>query len=219
MKTVTYYFDPISPYVHMAFHGLPAFLKRNQNVQIKYVPVLFAGLLNAHGQKGPAEIAAKRVNVMKEILRFGKILGIQMKLPPQHPYNPLTVLRILTSLGEGDECFKLANIFSKASWEEGLDISDANVVRSILMNNKYDADALLAKANDLAIKNKLKENTDKAINQNVFGVPSFVVDDEVFWGNDRLEHLELYLQGKLDIDRKLFQEMMNRPRGADRKQI
>ncbi len=217
-QKIIFYFDFISPYVYMAWKPFVALAERNK-VDIECVPVLFAGLLNASGQKGPAEIPAKREYVWTEMFRWGILHDTTVKGPPTHPFNPLPSLRICEAVEDPALKLKLGTALTKACWEEGKDISDLNVLKELADRSGLDGAKLLAKIQDPAIKQRIKQNTDDAIAKGVFGVPTFRVGQEIFWGHDRLDQLEKYLRGELNIDEKLFHEMLGRPRAVDRKQI
>lgn len=217
-QKIIFYFDFISPYVYMAWKPLVALAEQNK-ATLTLVPVLFAGLLNAGGQKGPAEIPAKREYVWKEMLRWSAIHGVPLKGPPTHPFNPLPSLRLCEAVEDPALKLKLGTALTKACWEEGKDISDLNVLKELADRAGLDGAKLLAAIQNPAVKERIKQNTDDAIAHGVFGVPTFRVGNEIFWGHDRLDQLEKYLQGELKIDERLFQEMLSRPRAIDRKII
>lgn len=215
-KTVHFYFDPISPYVYLAWTQLPRLLDQTQ-AQIKMVPVLFAGLLNAHGQKGPAEIPAKRTYTMHDVYRWSRYYGLEIKGPPGHPFNPLAALRMCLALTNEEEQNAFAGRIIEAPWADGLDISDGGTLKQIAAESKLDAGALWEAAHSAEVKEQLKKNTMEAIGQGVFGVPTFIVDKEMFWGNDRLIFLADYLKGAPPIDPKKAEAILGRARLADRK--
>lgn len=215
-KKLSFYFDFVSPYSFFAWEGLLDLAAR-LNLELEIIPVLFAGLLNAHGQLGPAEIPAKREYVFKDVMRLAAIRGISLQGPPTHPFNPLMALRLVQAVSAADAKKNLVGILLKTSWQEGLDISDKSVLRTVLTHLDLPAGELFAAIETDAIKNQIKENTARAIADKVFGVPSFVVEGELFWGHDRLPMLESWLKGEFRVDEKHLSEFMARPRAADRK--
>lgn len=218
MKQISFYFDFVSPYSFLAWDELLQIAARNQ-AELRIVPVLLAGLLNAHGQKGPAEIPAKRDYVFIDLLRWCHKRGETIQGPPAHPFNPLSALRLCEAVGDTNNRVRVADALFFACWRKGQDISDKTVLARLLDELGLDAKTLMAEIETSNIKERIKQNTNEAISLHVFGVPTFVVDNELFWGHDRLCHLEDYLKGGLDIDRNLAAEMLARPRGADRKEV
>lgn len=216
MKTLYFYFDTLSPYAYMAYKEL-APLVTEKNLDVKTIPVLFAGLLNAHGQKGPAEISAKRAYTWKDTLRWAKINNVTIKGPPTHPFNPLPALRLCETVTDEKTKFKLAGTLMITAWEKGLDVSSKSTLSMLSNELVLNGVDLVQKIDDPAIKEKIKKNTEDAIAHGIFGVPTFRIDEEIFWGHDRLHQALLYLEGKLNVDENLLQQMIDRPRGIDRK--
>ena len=103
-----------------------------------------------------------------------------------------------------------------AAWSEGRDITSDSVVYEIANSMRLNGKELLGKADNDEIKQRLRLQTESAIQAGVFGVPSFVVDGEIFWGNDRLHFLKAYLQGQLPTDKAKLEKILARPRAADR---
>ena len=218
MKQISFYFDFVSPYSFLAWGEVFQIAARNQ-AALRIVPVLLAGLLTAHGQKGPAEIPAKREFVFKDILRCCHRRGETIKGPPAHPFNPLSALRLCEAVCDMNDRVRLTEALFSECWRKGQDISDKTVLTRLLDELGLDTGTLMAEIGTFNIKERIRQNTDEAISRGVFGVPTFVVDNELFWGYDRLCHLEDYLNGNLEIDQKLASEILARPRGADRKEI
>lgn len=184
---VTFYFDPISPYAWLASKDLDRL--EADGVGVVCQPVLFAGLLNAHGQKGPAEIPAKRVYIFSDVVRIADRCGFPFQGPPTHPFNPLRALRMCIALEHLDERQKFAGALMQAAWEHGEDISDAEILNRIALDSGLAGRGLGAAAERPEVKAALLEATNAAIQKGIFGVPTFVLHDELFWGNDRFEML------------------------------
>jgi len=219
MKELKFFFDPISPYAYLGSQLLTKVVKKHKNVHVKPIPVLFAGLLNAHGQKGPAEIPAKREYVFLDCVRVGQINSIPFTMPPAHPFNPLLALRALTAVHDTSKQFVFAKTIMSTCWGKGLDITNKEVIYDCAISCGLNGEELLEAANSEIVKNKLKENTDEAIAAGVFGVPTVIVDNEMFWGCDRIEHVDQYLEGNINVDYSKFRKMINIPRGSDRKAV
>ena len=177
--SVDFYFDFVSPYSYIAFHRLGQ-LPRPPALK----PVLFAGLLNHWGQKGPAEIPAKRRWTYRWCTWWAKELGVPFRFPAEHPFNPLQHLRLALACGSRPEAVK--RIFESV-WMSGENATDPK---------RFDAlcRELGVAAEQLAVaKDQLRKNTEEAAARGVFGVPSFVIDGEVFWGADSIEFVKACL--------------------------
>jgi 2-hydroxychromene-2-carboxylate isomerase len=214
VSLVEFYFDPISPYSWLAArqcHRLDA-----AGVQLDFRPVLFAGLLAAHGNKGPAEMPAKRAYTMRDVLRQTARLGVPAKGPPSHPFNPLRALRMGIALDDAADRRRFGTALMDAAWEHGLDLTDDAVLARIARDCGLDGAALVARAGDADVKQRLVAATDAAIATGVFGVPTFRVDGELFWGADRIDAVLWRLQGHT-IDEALLVDVLARPASAARK--
>ena len=191
MKHITFYLDFISPYAYLAFEQLPEALKCI-SYSVDYRPVLFAGMLKHHGQLGPAEIAPKRDWTYRQVMWLADKLGVPMRMPASHPFNPLQLLRLALACGEhaGDTNRYVCDLIFKHVWSSGADMNDSAHFETLLTQLKPRHDT----QND-DVKNSLKTNTEAAISKGVFGVPAFEVDDKIFWGLDALPMLRDYVLG------------------------
>jgi len=181
MARVDWYFDFVSPYSYIALHRLAEL-----PAPVEYKPVLFAGLLNHWGQKGPAEIPAKRQWTYRWCTWWARELGIPFRLPAAHPFNPLQHLRLALACGSRPDAVK--RIFLSI-WMNGAHADDPGVLATLCRELGVDQ-ARLAEA---GIKNQLRRNTEEAVQRGVFGVPSFVVDGEVFWGADAIDFAKAFI--------------------------
>ncbi|MRG97142.1 2-hydroxychromene-2-carboxylate isomerase [Polyangium spumosum] len=218
MRVVRFYFDVISPYVWLAWTQVPA-IEARTGARFELEPVLFAGLLGAHGNKGPAEIAPKRVHMLHDVARWAMTLKRPYAGPPAHPFNPLKAQRMCAALEDAGERRRLAGALIVGTWEKGLDLMDDAVLRAIADDAGLDGAALLAATTEPAVKERLRANTERALAEGVFGVPSFLVDAELFWGSDRLVFVEAYLEGRLPVDKAEIEARLARPRAADRRNV
>lgn len=206
-----WYFDLISPFSYL---HLKQFSKLPAGLRIEYVPVLFAGLLKHWEHKGPAEIPAKRIYMYRQLTWLGQHLGIPFKMPPSHPFNPLPALRLLIASQPSREHVETA--FDMV-WKEGRDLMDSqNLAELGKRLGIKDVQAALA---DEAVKAKLKANTDAAIAKGVFGVPTFLMGEVMFWGQDSLEMMLDYLKDPGLFDTAEMRRIRDLPVGMARKEV
>jgi len=192
-SAIRFYFDYESPNAYIAWAQLPALAARHGAV-VEPIPVLYAGLLDAHGQLGPGEVPAKGVWMMKNLARKAALLGLELNPPAFLPFNPLLALRV-TLLAGNDQQSALIDALFRAVWVRGLHVSEPPVVERVLVELGLDGAHLVARAQDPEIKARLRRNTEAAVGRGVFGVPSMEIGDELFWGYDDFPFLELCLAG------------------------
>jgi 2-hydroxychromene-2-carboxylate isomerase len=209
-RSVTFYFDPISPYVWLCAASAIERIEA-AGAQVRMQPVLFAAMLNAHGNVGPAEIAAKRAYTFRDVMREAARGGLPFAGPPGHPFNPLLALRMCTALGDERERRRFALALLSACWESGDDISDEATLARIADECGVDGAALIAATRQPQVKQQLAMATEQAIAAGVFGVPTFRLDDELFWGGDRVEALLWRLEGEAIDEDKLSQFLAKAP--------
>ncbi|PUE34434.1 2-hydroxychromene-2-carboxylate isomerase [Limnohabitans sp. Jir72] len=190
MKTIYFYLDFISPYAWLAFDTLPQALEGISH-RVVFKPVVFGAMLKHHGQLGPAEIPAKRDWTYRQVQWQARSQGTPLQLPASHPFNSLALLRLATACdADGTPNRFVCDKIFRHVWCTGQEAADAERLAALNADLKPAGDA----ASD-TVKQQLKAHTDEAIALNLFGVPSLVVDGQVFWGNDALPMLRAYLQG------------------------
>lgn len=179
-------FDVISPFSYLGVKQLP---RLPANVDLTLVPVLFAGLLNHYGQVGNAEIESKRRFTYRFALWRARKMGVPMRIPPAHPFNPLHALRLVVAAGSTHRAAETALDFV---FQHGRDVTNPDVLADLA--RELGIDDARAALEDTRIKQQLRDNTDWAIAQGVFGVPTFVIDGELYWGHDAFEMVLDYLR-------------------------
>ncbi len=180
-----WYFDVISPFAHLALTRLNA-IRAQRPIALR--PIVFGGVLKAWGQLGPAEIAPKRVHTYRLATHKAQSMGVPFRFPPAHPFNPLAMLRLLTALNGNEAAVTTA---FRLVWGEGRDVNDPAVLREVAdAAGRLDALALIGEP---AVKDRLRQATEEAVAAGVFGVPSLVIDGEVFWGVDAMPMAQDYL--------------------------
>ena len=193
-RVIRFYFDYISPNAYLAWTQLPALAQRN-GCRVDPVPVLFAGLLEAHRQLGPAEVRPKMQWMWKNVARKAALIGTPLDAPAYHPFNPLLALRISSLPLPSEQKLKLIDAFFRAVWVRALHIADAAIVEQLASEAGLDGAALITQASQSECKALLRDQTDRAIAEGVFGVPTMAVGTELFWGSDDLPFLQRFLDG------------------------
>ncbi len=190
MKQIDFYFDFISPYAYLAFEKLPETLM-GLSYGVRYKPVLFAAMLQHHGQLGPAEIKPKRDWTYRQVMWQAHANGVDLQMPAAHPFNPLPLLRLALACSENGmpNRYVTETIFHHV-WRGGTEAADA---RRLLALAEQLAPKRDVNAED--VKAQLRANTEEAIARGLFGVPTVAVDGKLFWGFDALPMLRGYLHG------------------------
>lgn len=202
-KRIEFYFDFLSPYSYLAWTWV-----RDVVLPFDFYPVSVGSLIAFYETKGPAQIAPKRNYLFKDLLRFTKQNNIPFEIPQSLPFNSLYALRFSLKSSAGEEQKKIIDTIFRAGWEKGLDIGSDDSLKRILTENNLYSDELVEKMESKEARIDLKKNVEIAIGKNIFGVPSFVVDDEIFWGNDSIFYLKKYLQGEDPLDKKKYQKFI-----------
>jgi 2-hydroxychromene-2-carboxylate isomerase len=210
---VTFYFDPISPYAWLA--GLQLDRLEAAGLGIDARPVLFAGLLAKHGNLGPAEIPAKRTYIFRDVMREALALGAAVAGPPAHPFNPLRALRMCVAVDDPTARRRFGVALMDAAWREGRDITAPAELADIAERCGLDGARLERQADEPAIKERLTAQTAAAAAAGVFGVPTFVLQGEFFWGADRIDALLRRAAGR-GIDETHLRTVLDRPAAATR---
>ena len=206
MKKADWYFDFISPFAYIALNRVE---QLSQKVEIRYRPVLFAGLLNHWEQKGPAEIPPKRVWTYRWCTWWASQQGIAFRSPAVHPFNPLPYLRLAIAAGNTPPAIR--RIF-EAVWTTGADPNDERTFKQLTRSLDVDPSRL----GEQAIKDALRLETSQAVARGVFGVPTLILDDELFWGADAMDFVEAYLADPGIVATDEMKRAANLPVGASR---
>ena len=207
--TAAWVFDVVSPFAYLAF---PDLKRLPAGVRIEYVPVLLAGLLNHFGQVGPAEIPSKRRFTYRFVVWRARRLGLPLHLPPAHPFNSLAAQRLIIAAGNAESA--VATVLD-AVFRDGRDVADPVVVAELARQvGVSDPQRVLAEP---GVKQRLRENTEWAAARGVFGVPTLVIGDEVFWGHDATEMALDYLADPNAFRDRQMQAIETLPIGAERR--
>ena len=214
MKELNFYFDFLSPYSYFAWHNMQT-LATELELKVNYKPVALGPLLNHWQIKGPGEITPKREFLLKQCLRYAVKMNLPFTTPKTHPFNSLYALRLSLAGVAGLHQGKVIETLWKAGWQTRIDMGEPDELLNALREAGLPADELYEKSFTKEAKVELKTNIQEAINFGAFGVPSFVVGDELFWGNDALASLRDFIQGNDPLDREKFENLLaSTPRAA-----
>ena len=197
-KSIELIFDFVSPNAYLVWRPLCALAAR-QDAQIKITPAFLGGMHRLTRNAPPfirdAEVKGKNAYASLEMQRFIARHGLhRFKMNPKFPFNSVNLLRMLVSL-HGDDQIDFIEALMSAIWEEGLDVTDAAAVAAVLTVAGFDAQSLAAKAQEPAIKQALFDATENAVGRGAFGIPTFFIGTEMFFGKERLGQIEEMLAG------------------------
>lgn len=213
MTPIDFWFDPVSPYSHLAFERLPQALA-GHSIVVTYRPVLFAGLLQHWGQRGPAEIAPKRDWTYRQVRWLAQRHGIELQLPAEHPFNPLALLRLLwaTAPAGGTPNRHACETVLRHVWHGGGAADDparlAALSQALPLHRDPGGDE---------VKAELRAQTEAAVQAGLFGVPAMVADGRAYWGFDGLEMLADALAGTAWFDGPDWDAAARLPEGVRRR--
>jgi 2-hydroxychromene-2-carboxylate isomerase len=209
MGPVLFYFDFISPYSYLA-SGLIA--KRPELAAIDFAlrPVVFGTMLAKLGATGPGEIESRRKIGVYDALLLAERHGIPLEGPPVHPFNSIYALRSVCAVEEKDR-MRLAQAYFRAAWARSESLEDLAVLSRCLAEEGIEQDPEEV-ATDRRWRAALKDNTADALSRGAWGVPTFVADDLIFFGHDRLDLLRAYVSGEVRLDREKMERILARPR-------
>ena len=187
-KSVEFYFDFGSPTTYLAWTQLPK-ICADAGATLVYKPVLLGGIFQKTGNASPATIPAKAAYMGSDLARFARRYGVPFAFNPHFPINTLTMMRIATGVvttRPADRDRFLDAIF-RAMWVDGRNLGDADVLTEVLRSANLSPGVLVALASDPDVKERLKSETENAVERGVFGAPTMFVGGEMFFGQDRLD--------------------------------
>lgn len=197
MRQIDYYFSPLSPWGYLGGDRLAAIASKH-DVQIRYLPLDPIALFARTGGKAlPERHESRKAYRLQDLRRTAAKLGLPIELAPSYfPTNPAPACyAIIAAQKAGGDTGGLVRGFARAVWVENRNIADDEVIRDILARHGFDP--ALADKGLFTGAETYERNLEEAVAAGVFGVPFFIVEGEKFWGQDRLEDLDLHLDGKL----------------------
>ena len=183
---IDFYFDVISPYSYIA-HKKILKIRENQKIIFNYKPILLGGLHNLTGITAPAFNKYKMKNMQSDCELISKKNDISFRWNLKFPINSLSIMRGYLTLNDNQK-EEYLNLFFNAYWKDKLDLSLEKEFLKLLDTLKIDSKIFFDKIQQQSTKDKLKELTNDAFNKEVFGAPTFIVNNKIFWGQDRLEY-------------------------------
>lgn len=182
---------------------------REQGFELILSPLSMGSLISSYETLGPAQIPPKRDFLFRQCLRRAKRSGIPLHTPARLPFHPGEVLRLGTSALGGVHQTRIIDVLFNAVWRDRIDMEDESALKNYLNDQLDDSiESFLTPQKLKLARSELKENFKKAKACGAFGVPSFVVQDELFWGHDVLEDLSLFLEGKDNLDKQEYQRFL-----------
>ena len=192
-KTIDFIFDFGSPNAYFSHQVLPK-LAAEKGASINYIPCLLGGIFKLANNQAPmvafANVKGKVAYDMLEIKRFIEKHGLtKFQMNPHFPVNTLLLVRGAIAADKDGRLGDYIEVGLKAMWEDGLNMSDPEVFAKVFTEGGFDGAKLLAATQDQAVKDQLMANTAEAVERGAFGIPTFYVGDEMFFGKDRIEQV------------------------------
>ena len=181
-----FFFDFASPYSYLA-HKQIRNIEYQHNIKINYMPILLGGLLNLAEIKAAAFIPSKAKFMIKDCKLFAKKLNIKFKFNSYFPIQSLNLMRGVLIARKENKTSLYIDKFFDACWKDGLNLNDQEIVDKILEDLNFNLKTYKLKISEQKIKDELKKRTKDAYLKGVFGAPSFIINNKMFWGQDRLE--------------------------------
>ena len=186
IKSFEFYFDFVSPYSFFAHKEIIKIEKKN-SIKINYRPILLGGLHNLHGIKAPAFIPAKAKHMIRDCKLIAEKNKIKFKFNSYFPIRSLNLMRgVLVAEEDNYKSYYIDSIFN-AIWQDGLNLNDETIIQKILKNLNVNPKTFFLRTASASIKESLKIKTSEAYEKGIFGAPSFVSNNKIFWGQDRIE--------------------------------
>ena len=186
IKPFDFFFDFVSPYSFLAHKEIRK-IEYKANIKIKYRPVLLGGLHNLHGIKAPAFIPAKAKHMVRDCKLIAQRNNVKFKFNSYFPIKSLNLMRgVLVAEEDNIENYYIDNILNSV-WQDGLNMNDEIIVQKVLKNLNVNPKTFVLRSSSSLIKDSLRKKTNEAYEKGIFGAPTFVSNNKIFWGQDRIE--------------------------------
>ena len=193
MKTVDFYFDLSSPYSYLAATQLAA-LERTSGCAIAWKPMVLAAVFKSAGNTMPAACPPKAKYMLDDLGRWARQYGVEFRMTSRFPVNAIKPMRLVLAAEPEGRAGAVALAAFRALWVNDRAITDGAELRAIAKEAGLDPERALAAIETPEIKDRLRAHTDAAVRRGAFGAPAIFVDDQLFWGNDRLHFVEAALR-------------------------
>jgi 2-hydroxychromene-2-carboxylate isomerase len=185
IKPFDFYFDFVSPYSFLAHKEIRK-IEKKASIKITYKPILLGGLHNLHGIKAPAFIPAKAKHMVRDCKLIAGRNKVKFKFNSYFPIRSLNLMRgVFVSEEDNFKSYYVDTIFD-AIWQDGLNMNDENIILKVLKNLSVNSKTFTLRTTSSAVKDKLKMRTAEAYEKGIFGAPTFVSNNKIFWGQDRI---------------------------------
>ena len=186
IKPFDFYFDFISPYSFLAHKEIRK-IENKEGCKIRYIPILLGGLHNLHGIKAPAFIPAKAKHMIKDCKLIAERNNVKFKFNSYFPIRSLNLMRgVLVAEEDNIKNYYIDSIFNTI-WQDGLNMNDEIIIEKVLKNLSVNPKTFTLRSTSSLIKDTLRKKTNEAYQKGIFGAPTYVVNNKIFWGQDRIE--------------------------------
>tara|TARA_B100000767_G_scaffold188536_1_gene175863 strand:+ start:2119 stop:2706 length:588 start_codon:yes stop_codon:yes gene_type:complete len=186
IKPFDFYFDFVSPYSFLAHKEIKK-IENKTGIKIRYKPILLGGLHNLHGIKAPAFIPAKARHMIKDCKLIAERNNVKFKFNSYFPIRSLNLMRgVLVAEEDNVKNYYIDNIFNTI-WQDGLNMNDEIIIQKVIKNLNINPKTFSLRSTSSLIKDSLRNKTNEAYEKGIFGAPSFVSNNKIFWGQDRIE--------------------------------
>jgi 2-hydroxychromene-2-carboxylate isomerase len=186
IKSFDFFFDFISPYSYLA-HKQIRNIESQYEIKINYMPIFLSGLHNLAEIKAPAFIPAKAKFMIKDCKLFAEKFNFKFKFNSYFPIRSLNLMRGVLIAKKNNKANLYIDKFFDACWKDGLNLNDQKIIDKILEDLDFNLETFKLEVSEQKIKDELKKRTNDAFIKGVFGAPSFIINNKIFWGQDRLE--------------------------------
>ena len=186
IKPFDFYFDFVSPYSFLAHKEIRK-IEKKEGIKIRYKPILVGGLHNLHGIKAPAFIPAKAKHMIRDCKLIALKNGVKFKFNSYFPIKSLNLMRgVFVAEEDNIKSYYIDSIFNTI-WQDGLNMNDQIIIEKVLKNLNVNPKTFNLRSTSSHIKDSLRKKTNDAYEKGIFGAPTFVVNNKIFWGQDRIE--------------------------------
>ena len=186
IKSFDFYFDFVSPYSFLAHKEIRKIEKR-ERIKVRYKPILVGGLHNLHGIKAPAFIPAKAKHMIRDCKLIALKNRVKFKFNSYFPIKSLNLMRgVLVAEEDNIKSYYIDSMFNTI-WQDGLNVNDQIIVEKVLKNLNINPKTFILRSASSKVKDNLRKRTSDAFEKGIFGAPTFLVNNKIFWGQDRIE--------------------------------